>query len=193
MCNRHTRMSTIATLAFIAFTRNGAETSDYTHNYPRGHVPTEITSVHPVLMARDVPTSVDFFARLGFAVMFQDDATAPRYAAVRRGPVELHLQWADANQWAHPGDRPAYRFPTPDVDALYAEMVAAGAISQGSGSRYAAPADTPWGTREFHRPRPRRERSAVLRGGRRWWCAQRLTNPCNCCMLLRPGDRVERE
>lgn len=111
----------------------------------------EITAVHPVLMARDVTDSLRFYGRLGFAVAFQDDPAAPRYAVTRRGPVELHLQWADASQWAHSGDRPAYRFPTSDVDALYTEFVAAGATGpEPEGGPYAAPADTPWGTREFH-------------------------------------------
>ena len=114
-------------------------------------MPAEITAVHPVLMARDVADAVEFYARLGFAVVFRDDPAAPRYAAVRRGPVELHLQWADASQWAHLGDRPAYRFSAPDVDALHAEFVVAGATGPGAGGGpYAAPADTPWGTREFH-------------------------------------------
>jgi len=114
-------------------------------------MPAQITAVHPVLMARDVATSLAFYARFGFAVSFQDDPAAPRYAVTRRGPVELHLQWADPSQWAHSGDRPAYRFPTPDVDALYAELAASVAIAPGSGGGpYAAPANTPWGTREFH-------------------------------------------
>jgi catechol 2,3-dioxygenase-like lactoylglutathione lyase family enzyme len=113
-------------------------------------MPTEITSVNPVLMARDVAVSLEFFARLGFEVAFQDSSANPRYVVIRRGPVELHLQWADASQWAHAGDRPVYRFPTPDLDALYAELVATGAIDPGAGGKYAAPAPTPWGTREFH-------------------------------------------
>ena len=53
----------------------------------------EITNVHPVLMARDVLASLAFYERLGFAEVFRDDAESPRYAAVRRGAVELHLQW----------------------------------------------------------------------------------------------------
>ncbi|QJW93751.1 VOC family protein [Frigoriglobus tundricola] len=114
-------------------------------------MPADITAVHPVLMARDVTASIDFYVRLGFATAFRDDPTVPRYAAIRRGRVELHLQWADPGQWAHPGDRPAYRFLAPDVDALHAEFVAAGALAAGaSGSPWAVPKETPWGTREFH-------------------------------------------
>jgi catechol 2,3-dioxygenase-like lactoylglutathione lyase family enzyme len=102
-------------------------------------------------MARDVAAAIDFYVRFGFAPAFRDDPAAPRYAVIRRGRVELHLQWADPGQWAHPGDRPAYRFPATDVDALHAEFVAAGALTAGaSGGPWAVPADTPWGTREFH-------------------------------------------
>ncbi|MBY0395832.1 MAG: VOC family protein [Thermoleophilia bacterium] len=114
-------------------------------------MPAEIQAVHPVLMARDVADSLRFYARLGFGEVFRDAPAAPRYAAIRRGPVVLHLQWGDAGQWAHAGDRPAYRFLTDDVDALHAEFAAAGATNPGAaGGPWAAPADTPWGTREFH-------------------------------------------
>ena len=119
-------------------------------------MPAEITALHPVLMAREVAASLAFYARLGFTPDFLDDPTAPRYAVVRRSSVELHLQWADASQWAHAGDRPAYRFLAPDVDALYAEFLAAGGLSFATDvfatahSPWALPADTPWETHEFH-------------------------------------------
>jgi len=112
---------------------------------------TEVTAVHPVLAARDIETSLAFYARLGFSVVFRDHPDRPRYAAVRRGTVELHLQWAVAGQWSHGIDRPVIRFSTPDPDALYAEFRRAGAVNvESSGGPYASPADTPWGTREFH-------------------------------------------
>ena len=111
----------------------------------------ELRAVHPVLMARDVAASARFFSRLGFAVVFQDAADGPRYAGLRRDAVELHLQWADAGQWDHPGDRPAYRFLVDDVDVLFRELAADGALAEyASGSPWAQPGDTPWGTREFH-------------------------------------------
>lgn len=114
-------------------------------------MPVQLEAVHPVLMARDVAESLRFFARLGFTPNFQDAAGAPRYAGVRRDGVEIHLQWADPSQWDHPGDRPAYRFLVSDVDALHAEFMAGGEFAPGSsGGPWAAPADTPWGTREFH-------------------------------------------
>ena len=111
-----------------------------------------LQGVHPVLASNDVAASVQFYRRLGFALTFQDQPSEPQYVVLRRDGVELHVQWADPAQWAHPIDRPAYRFIVTDVDAIYEEFVAAGAISAGSGqgSPWAAPADTPWGTREFH-------------------------------------------
>lgn len=108
--------------------------------------------VHPVLAAMDVAASVDFYGRLGFRLLFQDAPRAPKYAGVARDDVELHIQWAAPEQWAYPTDRPAYRFLVSDVDALHRELVASGGVDAHSsqGSPWAAPADTPWGTREFH-------------------------------------------
>lgn len=111
-----------------------------------------LLAIHPVLMAKDLPSSIRFYRRLGFGLVFQDSATEPRYAAMRREGQELHLQWADAGQWANAGDRPACRFLAQDVDALYEEFVSSGAATAetADGSPWARPADTPWGTREFH-------------------------------------------
>ena len=108
-----------------------------------------IDAAHPVLACRDVAASVRFYRSLGFALSFQDDAHAPRYAAVRRDGVELHLQWADAGQWRDGIDRPAYRFLVADVDALHGEFAAALPPDAWHGP-WARPADAPWGTREFH-------------------------------------------
>ena len=111
-----------------------------------------LQGVHPVLAASDVSASVAFYRRLGFAPLFQDKPGTPTYAGVVRDGVELHIQWADPEQWAYPTDRPAYRFMVDDVDALYEEFVGNGCVGAGTsqGSPWAAPADTPWGTREFH-------------------------------------------
>lgn len=110
---------------------------------------TRLLAAHPVLMAHDVATSLQFWRRLGFEVAFADAEVAPKYACVTRDNVELHLQWADAGQWVDGVDRPAYRFLVDDVDALFRAFDASGAIAP-SGSPWAAPGDTPWGTREFH-------------------------------------------
>jgi hypothetical protein len=96
--------------------------------------------------------SVAFFRRLGFNVAFLDDPKEPKYAVVRRDNVELHIQWAAQDQWLTGLDRPVYRFLVTDVDALYEEFIGSRAISVEPSVRspWARPADTPWGTREFH-------------------------------------------
>lgn len=110
----------------------------------------QIIAVVPVLMSRDVGAALDFYRKLGFELEFQDHPTQPRYAGILRDGVTLHLQWQDPAHWANSLDRPMYRFPVSDLDALYAEFQAAGALPASSQSPYRAPADTPWGTREFH-------------------------------------------
>ena len=108
-------------------------------------MPPRLESVHPVLMCRDIPASLRFYARLGFLVAFQDSPNNPKYAGVRRDGVELHLQWHDSNEWDYPNDRPTYRFLVSDVDDLFLSFREAGLLSDG-----AVVKDTSWGTREFH-------------------------------------------
>jgi hypothetical protein len=111
-----------------------------------------LQSVHPVLASNDVTLSIEFFQRLGFGEAFRDEPIEPKYAVVRRDNVELHIQWAASDQWSDTIDRPVYRFLVTDVDALYEEFINAGCIDTESSkcSPWARPADTPWGTREFH-------------------------------------------
>lgn len=120
-----------------------------------------IQAVHPVLGARDVRASIAFFQRLGFALTFTDTdtgaAAAPSYAAVQRDQCELHLQWQGPDPGGDTHDRPTYRFLVADVDRLFAEFRAAGVVpaaravaAPAAASPFAQPADSPWGTREFH-------------------------------------------
>lgn len=108
--------------------------------------------VQPVLMAMDVAASVQFYSALGFTLSFVDQPGNPKYAGVVRDGVELHIQWADPEQWAYPTDRPAYRFVVSDVDEIYREFAGRDCINPNTsqGSPWAIPADTPWATREFH-------------------------------------------
>ena len=138
------------------------------HVARRSAMPAELAAVHPVLVAREVAASLAFYARLGFASDFLDDSIAPRYAVVRRGPVELHLQWADSSQWAHAGDRPAYRsssHPTwtrcmpsssPRRPHLRHECIRDGTQPVGCTGGHAV------GYARIPRPRPGRQRAAVL-------------------------------
>jgi catechol 2,3-dioxygenase-like lactoylglutathione lyase family enzyme len=111
-----------------------------------------IQAVHPVLMSSDIAASLRFFERLGFRESFIDRPGNPRYAAITRDGVVLHLQWHARDQWEHDGDRPIYRLLVSDVDRLHGEFLEAGALSADSATRspWTAPGDTPWGTREFH-------------------------------------------
>jgi uncharacterized glyoxalase superfamily protein PhnB len=95
-------------------------------------------------MSRDVAASLAFYEQLGFTRVFEDVPEAPRYAAVRRDGVELHLQWHDAAEWEPARDRPTYRVVVTDVDGLHAELADAGV------PEITPVQDTPWGTREFH-------------------------------------------
>jgi uncharacterized glyoxalase superfamily protein PhnB len=105
----------------------------------------KLESVQPVLMSRDVVTSIRFYERLGFTLAGQDEPSVPKYARVQRDGVELHLQWHDAKEWDYPNDRPTYRFVVLDVDGLFKQFRESGALSD-----YTTVADTSWGSREFH-------------------------------------------
>jgi catechol 2,3-dioxygenase-like lactoylglutathione lyase family enzyme len=100
----------------------------------------EVERVIPVLPARDVTEAVRFYVdRLGFELLFQDRELGPRYAAIRRGGVMLHLQFHDGSA-AHA----MLRLVIDDPDALFHEYAGQGVFHQGTELR-----DTPWGTREF--------------------------------------------
>jgi len=105
----------------------------------------KLESVQPVLMSRDVVRSVEFYAKLGFALAGQDDADNPKYARIRRDDIELHLQWHDAKEWECPNDRPSYRFVVSDVDSIYERFNENKALIDATEIK-----ETPWGTREFH-------------------------------------------
>lgn len=104
-----------------------------------------LDSVHPVLMSSNVSASTRFYERLGFSLAFQDDPADPKYAAVTRDGVELHLQWHDRFQWAYPNDRPTGRFLVRDVDALCSELRETGAFPPEA--LVDSPWLAPWGTR----------------------------------------------
>ncbi|MBL8865505.1 MAG: VOC family protein [Gemmataceae bacterium] len=102
-------------------------------------------AVQPVLPVRDVPAAIRFYERLGFRCSFADDPASPRYAAVNRNGVELHLQWHDAADFRSlESDTLMLRFVVDNPDALFEEYQKQGVVPEGKTVR-----DTPWGTREF--------------------------------------------
>ncbi len=112
----------------------------------------QLLAVHPVLMASDVRRSISFFEDLGFTTSFFDDQDNPRYVGLTRNNVEIHVQWNELSSTDKGLDRPVYRFLVRDVDALYREFSdrANGVLAAAQTTPWCAPADTPWGTREFH-------------------------------------------
>lgn len=114
--------------------------------------PPRLLAVHPVLGSSHVARSIRFFADLGFTLDFRDDNNEPRYACVIRDAVELHLQWSSFEGLSPVADRPVYRILVDDVDRLFASHgeSAADRWPGARGGPYAAPGETPWGTREFH-------------------------------------------
>jgi len=103
-----------------------------------------IEQVQPVLPTRDVAAAIGYYVgRLGFELAFADSTESPVYAGVRRGGVELHLQWHDAEEWERV-ERPMLRFVVQDIDALFEEYAAADVFHDSTALR-----DTSWGTREF--------------------------------------------
>jgi catechol 2,3-dioxygenase-like lactoylglutathione lyase family enzyme len=104
-----------------------------------------LEAVHPVLPSKDVAATATWYVeRLGFQLLGQDVASAPRYAVLRRDAVVLHLQWHDPAEWASGADRPMLRFRVPDVDLLFEEFRPQGVFHERTALR-----ETSWGTREF--------------------------------------------
>jgi hypothetical protein len=112
----------------------------------------QLLAVHPVLMASEVLCSMNFFVELGFKTMFVDDQHNPTYVGVARDNVEIHIQWNELPGIGSGQDRPVYRFVVRDVDALYREFSARAknVLAAAHATPWHAPANTPWGTREFH-------------------------------------------
>lgn len=96
---------------------------------------------------------------LGFKEVFRDIPSTPKYAAIRRDGIELHLQWHDSMEWEFPNDRPTYRFVVQDVDGLFLEFREGGVLNANS-----ILSDTPWGTREFHIQDPDKNGLQFYRG-----------------------------
>jgi catechol 2,3-dioxygenase-like lactoylglutathione lyase family enzyme len=117
-----------------------------------------LLALHPVLMSRDVDESIQFFGRLGFALSFKDDPSAPSYAVLTRDRVQLHVQrHGDVNAFPQQ-DRPVYRLLVDDVVGLHHELTVAAndLLASPAETPWFQPAITPWGTREFHLRDPSR-------------------------------------
>ncbi len=96
----------------------------------------------PILPAHDVGRTRAFYESLGFRAGFHDD----HYEILRRGELVVHLE--------HQGDlvpaanRTSCYWRVSDADTLYREFATLGLPAEGAPS-LSAPADEPWGMREF--------------------------------------------
>jgi catechol 2,3-dioxygenase-like lactoylglutathione lyase family enzyme len=106
----------------------------------------ELNGVIPVLPARDVSEAVRFYVeRLGFEVVFQDSDDRPQYAGIRRGAVELHLQFQFEKDFeAGTAGQAMLRLIADNPGMLFAEYKDKGVFHEGTQL-----ADTSWCTREF--------------------------------------------
>ena len=95
----------------------------------------------PILAARDIAGTIDFYGKLGFAVVGLYEAFGPPYLLLRRDDVELHfVQSPDTDP--EESDAGCY-LRLQDVQAVYDEWEPLGL------AEVHPPKDTPWGMREF--------------------------------------------
>ena len=100
----------------------------------------------PILPARDLSETREFYERLGFQAAGWWPNTFGGYAILRRGDLSMHFfLFEDIS----PDQNYAQCYwRVEDVDTLYAECCAAGLPSSGT-PRLAPVEDQPWGMREF--------------------------------------------
>ena len=100
----------------------------------------------PILPARDLAETRDFYERLGFQAAGWWPTTFGGYAILRRGDLSMHFF---SFKEIVPGQNYAQCYwRVNDVDALYAEFETAGLLGSGI-PRLDALANRPWGMREF--------------------------------------------
>jgi uncharacterized glyoxalase superfamily protein PhnB len=100
--------------------------------------------VNPILPVRDVDSAIEFYTEaMGFGLSFRDCSAPDKYVGVRRGGVELHLQYQRDEDMPKPGTL-LIRFIVDDPDALFAEYKERVVADERTRVQ-----DKPWGTREF--------------------------------------------
>ncbi len=108
-----------------------------------------IEHVAPLLPVVDMASTIAWYReKLGFKVHSIDrDENLPEpaigYAVLVRDGAAVHMQMQFAKD-CPPGRQIQLRFQVRNVDAVYADLDARGAVPAGK-----APRDTDWGTREF--------------------------------------------
>ncbi|NEA98005.1 VOC family protein [Streptomyces sp. SID13726] len=98
------------------------------------------TEVAPVIPVHDLDAALERYRRLGFTAHPYDGPD--RYGFVERGSVSMHLTESPDHDPLRTG-AVVYLYVS-DADAVHAEWTAAGVDG-----RFGAPADAPYGLREF--------------------------------------------
>jgi catechol 2,3-dioxygenase-like lactoylglutathione lyase family enzyme len=97
--------------------------------------------IQPILGTRDVEKAVRFYVdRLGFTLAFGEPTNEGNYVGLRRGDVELHMQF----QFDYEMGTIRLRIVVDDPDALYEEYKDKDVFYEGTEL-----VNTSWGTREF--------------------------------------------
>ncbi|OIQ29613.1 MAG: bleomycin resistance protein [Bacteroidetes bacterium MedPE-SWsnd-G2] len=105
----------------------------------------QLLQIHPVLPVKNVLAALFFYVdKLGFDIAFADDPKSPKYAGVRRGNIEIHLQWHDESEWDTKVERPMLRILTSNVSELYQELSTKDIFHSETKVQ-----NTAWGTQEF--------------------------------------------
>ena len=95
----------------------------------------------PILAARDIAETIDFYGKLGFAVVRLYDGFGAPYLLLRRDDVELHFVHVPETD-PKESDGGCY-LRLIDAQAVYDEWAPLGL------AEVHPPKDTPWGMREF--------------------------------------------
>lgn len=110
--------------------------------------PAELLYVNPILPTTAIETSISFYTRkLGFSVSFRDCSAPENYVGVRRGGVELHLQYQREEDMPKPGTL-MIRMVVDDPHALFTEFESQG-VFKDPRNHGTSVEEKPWGTIEF--------------------------------------------
>lgn len=107
---------------------------------------TKFIRIYPVLSSADVERDIAWWQEKAGFQKFFDDANEngePRYAAIGRQGIYLHLQWHAGNE-SDPLDAAAIRIEVENIKPLFEEFV-----KQGTVPPDAFREKTAWGTNEF--------------------------------------------
>ncbi|WP_417213930.1 VOC family protein [Bizionia sp.] len=101
--------------------------------------------IHPVLPVQNLLAALFFYVhKLGFEIAFADDPKVPTYAGLRRGDIEIHLNFQNTGKPLKTAVKPNLRIVTQNIESLYIEFEAK-EILKGQ----IQIVNTDWGTKEF--------------------------------------------